>query len=271
VALSNKTVELPAELISIIQVVPAPFDPLDYEDSDRGLKTSLRGYIFGLVLVFDHFRNASDKVKNDYIIHLSNSVSISNILDFVFENLLKAFGNRSIEASRLPALNNYTPDDATTATQDIQWLLLYAYFRCIKHLPQITKSWWLSLKQKQIRTEAENCTRKYITPLVIADEFNAATEWASRLSATDEDEEGKFRVKVLAGTKEVVATYDVDEEAMKVIIRMPPTYPLTLATVEGLHRIALDEKKWKAFLMSAQGAIVFNVSQFLPEYGFANL
>jgi len=178
--------------------------------------------------------------------------------DLIFRQLLLISNGRAIDASKLPPIDNYTPETEQSDLKDLQWLLLHTYFCSVRYVPSITKSWWLSLTQRQIRAEVENCTQKYITPLVIASELEAVNVWEQQLQRNHEDDEGKFHVKVSSASKEVMASYDVDEDAMRIVIRLPASYPLSLASVEGLNRVALDEKKWKGFMMNAQGAIVFN-------------
>ena len=41
-------------------------------------------------------------------------------------------------------------------------------------------------------------------------------------------------------------------------ITLPPSFPLANATVEGLSRLAVDEKKWQSWLRISQGAITFS-------------
>ncbi len=45
---------------------------------------------------------------------------------------------------------------------------------------------------------------------------------------------------------------------MQIAIQLPPSYPLSRATVDSVHRVAVDEKKWHSWLMTTQGVINFS-------------
>ena len=47
---------------------------------------------------------------------------------------------------------------------------------------------------------------------------------------------------------------------MQIAIRLPASYPLARATVDSVHRVAVDEKKWQGWLMTTQGVINFSSS-----------
>jgi hypothetical protein len=50
---------------------------------------------------------------------------------------------------------------------------------------------------------------------------------------------------------------------------LPPAYPLSIATVESVNRVAIPVEKWQTLLRSTQGRIQFAVSLFLLyEYWF---
>jgi hypothetical protein len=98
---------------------------------------------------------------------------------------------------------------------------------------------------------------------VITTALSAVSTWAAEQPP---DDESALLLKVSPRAREVTAGYEVDEQTMSIAIRLPPTYPLRQAVVEGLNRVAVDEKKWQSWLRSAQGVIAFSVRLTLDPF-----
>ena len=143
--------------------------------------------------------------------------------------------------------------------KDAQWLLIHLYYLSLKHLPSMAKAWWIDCPGRHKVSRIESWTEKFISPLVIADELATVDEWVSKSSERDAEDES-FKVKVSKKAKEVTAGYDVDEQTMQIVIKLPGAYPLRQATVEGINRVGVDEKKWRSWLINTQGVITFSVS-----------
>lgn len=88
------------------------------------------------------------------------------------------------------------------------------------------------------------------------DALQGVIEWASTL---DPNEERALEVKVSQKTGEIIASIPVDEESppVAISITLPPAYPLQSALVVGRSRVLVDEKKWKSWLLTIQGVIMF--------------
>lgn len=157
-----------------------------------------------------------------------------------------------IDASRFD-LASYHPDTEDSAERDTQWLLLNLYFRALVLVPSLARNWWFQCP-RAIKQTVEEFTEKFISPLVIEDALRRVNEWASYQTTSDEK---KLQVKV--SKREVAAGYEVDEQTMQMGIRFPPAYPLQQASVEGVNRVGIEDKKWKAWLISTKGVITFSV------------
>lgn len=66
-----------------------------------------------------------------------------------------------------------------------------------------------------------------------------------------------LEIKVSPRVREVIASYPVDEQSMSIRVALPPNYPLTSTSVESIHRVGVDERKWRAWLIATQGIINF--------------
>ncbi|KAF2083345.1 RING zinc finger protein-like protein [Saccharata proteae CBS 121410] len=252
-ALEKAAARLPDELLSLILEAPT-MDSLAEESFQRTMPLKLRGYLFSWLLIFDHFSNSSYKVKKDYIENLKEEGYVANLLDFLFDFLGHGKG-KPVDVSKFD-VTAYDFDGSETPEKETQYLLTHLYFLCLKHLPSLAKAWWIDCKSRQKVIAVESWTEKFISPHIITDALTTVNEWAQAQGASDADE--ALTVKVNQRAKEVTAGYEVDEQFMTIVIRLPPTYPLKQASVEGINRVAVGEQKWQAWLRNTQGVITFS-------------
>lgn len=262
-ALEHKTAQLPEELLSLIIEAPS-LDALANASFDRTMPLPLQGYLFSWRLLFDHFASSSYKVKSDYIEELKDGTCLSEFLDFAFDFLGHSRG-KPIDASKFDIVD-YASGVEETPEKDVQWLLTHLYYLCLTHIPSLTKTYYLSIKSRQTSLAVESWTAKYISPLIIGASLSSVAEWASTSVKEDPDYE-KMTVKVGLKSKEVNASYLVDEQTMAIVVRLPDTYPLAAAKVEGVSRVAVKEEKWQSWLRNCQGVITFSVSLSLSSLG----
>ncbi|EAU39241.1 conserved hypothetical protein [Aspergillus terreus NIH2624] len=252
VALSKTTVGLPDELMSLLLEAPS-MDAVSLSYGDDKVWTDIRSYLLSWKVVFDHFDNASLAVQENYASSVKENDVLIPLLEFMFDFLQKSDG-KMVDASRFD-IRRFEPDEAESLEKEIQWLLVNLYFLCLKHLANMTKSWWIDSK-KRIKGPVETWTEKYVSPLIISDALQGVMEW---IATQDPNEERALTVKISAKTAEIIASIPVDEESPPVAISLslPPAYPLQPAVVVGRSRVLVDEKKWKSWLLTIQGVIMF--------------
>ena len=170
-----------------------------------------------------------------------------------------------MDASRLDP-TSYVPDMIDSPEKDAQWLLVHLYYLCLKYVPTLTKAWWIDSAGRHRASSIEIWTESYVSPHVIAEELSTVSRWMAD-NAEREDEDGPLKVKVSKKAREVTAGYDVDEQTMQIAIKLPGAYPLRQAVVEGIHRVGVDEKKWRSWLINAQGVITFSVGRRTTRAG----
>jgi hypothetical protein len=61
-----------------------------------------------------------------------------------------------------------------------------------------------------------------------------------------------MNAKISRTLKEVNAYYTIDDQTMEIAIRMPVLYPLRDIQVEGVKRIGVRERQWRAWLLASQ-------------------
>jgi hypothetical protein len=248
--LEKKAARMPLELLSMVLDAPA-----DLDLTNPSMVLSLRGYLFSWLLVFDHFQNASFKVKTDYVDQLKEGNYLSGLLDFTFTFL----GHSRGKPIKFPASEDVTQweahaDDDRRMTQR---LLANLYSLSLQHLPSLTKSWFIDCKSRPIAVSLESWTETYISPRVIQAALKSVDEWAA--SQADEEIDSPFSVKVNPRAREIWAYYTFDEQTMSMRITLPPAYPLASAAIEGISRFVVSEQKWQSWLHASRGAItIFN-------------
>lgn len=251
VALTGTEVKLPEELLSLILAAPS-LDSLLDSNFERTMPSDFSTYLLSWKLLFDHFANASLKLKADYAASIKEGTYLKSLLDFAFDVLIQT-RHKPIDASRFD-IETYTLDTEESPEKETHWLLIHLYYLCLKYLPTLSKSWWRDCESRATVLAVEAWTEKYISPLVISSELATVSSWIP----TQATEDQPLTIKVFPKAREITAGFDVDEQTMSIAIRLPPTYPLHQVTVEGTNRVGVDEKKWRSWLITTQGVINFS-------------
>ncbi|KAL1960846.1 hypothetical protein VTO42DRAFT_5829 [Malbranchea cinnamomea] len=254
VALSKTVVNLPDELISLLVEAPAVrtiSQILKHESS----WIEIRCYLLSWKTVFDHFIHASIPVREQYTVNIKEHECLPPLLEFMFD-FLQDQKEKLIDASKF-SIRTFDLDQSDSAEKETQWLLVHLYYLCLKYLPNLTKAWWMDSK-KRVKGPIEAWTEKYITPFIIEDSLNEVSEWSSAQDWSNEEQ--PLDVKVSQKAAEIVASIEIDEESppTSIAISLPSTYPLQQAAVIGRYRVVVDEKKWKNWLLTIQGVIMFS-------------
>lgn len=255
--------KLPDELMSLL--LDAPVHDAYQDDELARFPPSVRSYLLSWHLVFDAFRTAASKVRNDYAEQLKTSASLEPLMNFMFDvlghsaarplNLDRAgFTTEHIRAYDIKIADS-EPDE-----RNMHWLLIHLFYLSMKYLPGLFKVWFLDCRSKQTKVAVESWMTKYFSPAIISENLDEIVDWAAK-QEPPEDDEKELMVKVSRTAKEVTAGYEVDELHASIAIRIPPSYPLESVNVVGINRVAVSEKKWQNWLMITQGVITLGVSR----------
>ncbi|WEW54912.1 hypothetical protein PRK78_000339 [Emydomyces testavorans] len=254
VALSDTVANLPDELVSLLLEAPSA-RILSQLPIHEDVWMSIRCYLLSWKVVFDHFAFASLPVQERYSENIIEISCLDPLLDFMFDFLQSSQG-KLVDASRFN-IRSFELDESESPEKETQWLLTHVYYLCLRYLPKLTKDWWLNSKNR-VKGPVEAWTQKYISPLVMEDALRNVGEWFTSQDWTNEEQ--ALQVKVSYKAAEIVASIEIDEDSpsTSITISLPPTYPLQQAVVTGGCRVAVDEKKWKSWLMAIQGVIMFS-------------
>lgn len=251
-ALDKATARLPEELLSLI-LDPLTLDSLADASFERDMPHQARGYLSSWLLIFDHFRNASYKVCDDYTAHLKEGDYISPLLNFISGFLGHSRG-KPIDPSKFE-VTIYSFDVQDDPLKDLQWLLIHLYYLTLKRVPTLAKAWWMDCRSRQTVQNIESWTEKYISPSVIADVLSTVSTWAETQDANADD---ALIIKPNAKTKEITLAKELDAQLLSIAIKLPPTYPLAAISAHSISRIAIESRKWDSYVRNTAGVIAFS-------------
>jgi hypothetical protein len=259
--LEKTNARLPDELLSLILETPSAVDLHD-EDFERSVPLQLRGYLLSWLLIFDHFTNASHKVRNDYGEHMKETGHLGDFLDFAFDFLGHGKG-KPVDVSKFDVASYNSSALEDSPLKDTQWLLTHLYFLSLTHFPSLSKNWWIECKARQKVISVESWTAKFISPLVISTAFEAVASWVSTQDQEHTSEDPPpLVIRLNHRASELVAAYPMDDEGQSavIIITLPPTFPLHNAKISSpSHKsMAVDERRWNAWLRNSQAIIAFS-------------
>ncbi|KAI0477955.1 hypothetical protein F4859DRAFT_43090 [Xylaria cf. heliscus] len=260
VLLEKQDARLPDELLSLLLGAPT----LDsYPDTIMAqFPTPVRSYLLSWHLVFDAFQAASFKVRSDYAENLKAEDYISPLMNFTFDVLgHSAAHGLNLDRAGFTAQNIRYYDlklaESESEERNMQWILIHLYYLVLRFVPGLFKAWYIGCRSKQTKIAVEGWMARYFSPIIISETLDDVVEWNESQNAPADDEK-ELIVKVSRAAREVIAGYEVDDLQASIAIRIPPEFPLEAVTVVGTNRVAVDERKWKSWILTTQGVITFS-------------
>ncbi|MCJ1244900.1 hypothetical protein MMC30_002101 [Trapelia coarctata] len=244
---------LPEELLSLILTAPS-YESLGDSIPDGTLPLPLKGYLLSWILIFDHWTNASYKLRNVYATSIKESTYLKSFLDLAFDYLIDS-RVKPVDASQFN-IYTYAPGIEDIPEKEAQWLFIHIYYLCCKNLPTLSRAWWRDECPRNLQKPIEAWTEKYISPTVIKHELSSVSTWLPTQATTSN--EIPLTVKISHHAHELTAAHPVDDTEMAIRISLPLSYPLSPTTVNTVHRVGIDEKKWRAWLLTTSGVINFS-------------
>lgn len=252
-AIDKKTAHIPEELLSFVISAPS-IDSVLSSSLDIAIPEDLQTYLFTWTLIFSHFKKASSKVREDYTEDIRSQDLLPPLLGLIYEFLGHATGH-AVDVSRYDVVN-YVRSQESDPERHLEWLLGHLYYLSLTYLPALTKSHYLAIGNRTTSGSISKWVARYFSPLIISASLASVSTWAE--SFTSDPEYENFSIKVRPRAQEITASYLVDEQTMAIMVRLPDAYPLEGARVEGISRVAVDQRKWLAWLRNCQGVIQFS-------------
>ncbi|OCF39032.1 hypothetical protein I317_07169 [Kwoniella heveanensis CBS 569] len=254
----HRTIELPSNLIGIVE---------------QGLNVNWHGEIeiaptmsqlLAWLAILEHFEDASLTLRWAYLDQLNSSKLLTEgLLPMLFAMLgVSEMGAWNFPASQY-AVDEFYPELLDPEEiADLTPLASYLFYRSLVTIPSAVRSYYESLKSRQLSMSMLAFVARHYSPVIIAHEFAALRQPAALVQLTEEGLNvriasggGQTVAAAGAGSSEAIASYVVDEQPMEIGIRLPAEFPLKAVDVRDLRRVGVPENKWRGWLMSVQQTI----------------
>jgi hypothetical protein len=246
VALEHQVVQLPEGLV------------LNLSEISGSSYVERQSYLLTWHLVFDHFINASYKLREVYTAQIKSQNLLPRLLELVCENCRITSG-RALDPSKLD-VKHFDLGKSETDEKEELWLTVHLYYCCLLYLPGLVRAWYIEQKNR-VKSPLEIWTQKHFAPSLISAAIQSVTEW---VSTQPQDENEALTVKSSPNGTEAVASIAIDPESppISLAISLPNNYPLDSPTVSPRTRVGVSEKNWQSWLRTFQ-IIIFSTGSII--------
>ncbi|RIB03619.1 hypothetical protein C2G38_2049118 [Gigaspora rosea] len=203
------------------------------------------GYLLAWMLIFDHFNNATLKFKSQLISCIKEIDITSKFCYKIFETLGLGGQTTPYNLSKWDIREFYIEafELQYSAALGFPLLCAHLYYRSLRHIPSIVRTWWSECKKRQLSIGVDSYTEKYFSPIIIQGQLDMLQSEDVKSQLEDE----KFTIRIARSSNEVIAAFNVDEYIMELSIRMPNNFPLRQAefgTLERMGTTEVTDLKW---------------------------
>ncbi|XP_016092298.1 E3 ubiquitin-protein ligase listerin-like [Sinocyclocheilus grahami] len=199
------------------------------------------GYLLAWKLLFTFFKASSSHLRAQYALHLKKTRSLHKLLLHLFRLMPE---NPSVPGQPAEPSSKEPKIFFTEKTDGLQFELPHlacsVYYGALKDLPAMVRLWWNS-QEKRVFSMVDKFTSKYVSGVLSAQEI------ASVQSSTQTFE--NMMVKARSATREVIATYSVDDIFIELVIQLPQNYPLGSISVESGRRVGVAVQQWRNWML----------------------
>ncbi|KAM4795349.1 E3 ubiquitin-protein ligase listerin [Rhinophrynus dorsalis] len=206
------------------------------------------GYLLTWKLILAFFKAASSQLRALYSQYLRKTKSLNKLL----YNLFKLMPHSPVLPGQ--ASDSLTRDLKTFFTEELRLtvkgtaalqheiphLACCVYQITLKDLPAMVRLWWNSC-EKRIFSVVDKFTMKYVSGVLSSQEI-------ASVQASTQVFDG-MTVKARPTTREVIASYSVDDICIELIIQLPQNYPIGSITVESGRRVGVAVQQWRNWML----------------------
>lgn len=164
-----------------------------------------------------------------------------------------------IRPGDIPAGRDVDPDSLSNSEYDIKLeeeigrTAGMAFAKALQRAPALSRSLYKERIDRGTQSSLENFVKRWIAPLLIAEEIRKVKE--SRVSGKSGDEggvslgEGELYTHGSAAGREVRAIYSISDAFLEIGITIPEIFPLSTAQLEARSRVGMSEARWRKTLL----------------------
>ena len=133
--------------------------------------------------------------------------------------------------------------------------MVIIYYKCSSQRSQLRYS-LQHIKYTCTKSLFYNCLRftaKYVSPRLTTDEIEQI-QMSSTLSSAD-----NLTVKVRSASREIIATYTLEEFTIELLIVLPSNYPVGVTSVECSKKLGVATNEWRKWMLQLTTFLTYQV------------
>uniref|UniRef100_A0A8C8YPP2 E3 ubiquitin-protein ligase listerin n=1 Tax=Prolemur simus TaxID=1328070 RepID=A0A8C8YPP2_PROSS len=206
------------------------------------------GYLLTWKLTLTFFKAASSQLRALYSMYLRKTKSLNKLLYHLFRLMPEnpTYSETAIELSNKDPKTFFTEElqlsirETATLPYHIPHLACSVYHMTLKDLPAMVRLWWNS-SEKRVFNIVDRFTSKYVSNVLSFQEISSVQTSTQLFNG--------MTVKARATTREVMATYTIEDIVIELIIQLPSNYPLGSITVESGKRVGVAVQQWRNWML----------------------
>uniref|UniRef100_A0AAR2L438 E3 ubiquitin-protein ligase listerin n=1 Tax=Pygocentrus nattereri TaxID=42514 RepID=A0AAR2L438_PYGNA len=207
------------------------------------------GYLLAWKLLLTFFKAAPSQLRVQYSLHLRKTRALHKLLLHLFRLMPEnpALPGQPTEMASKDPKSFFTENLSLSLHREykhcchtVPHLACSVYYGALKDLPAMVRLWWNS-QEKRVFSIVDKFTSKYVSSVLSLQEITSVQ------SSTQTFE--NMTVKARSATREVIATYSVDDIFIELVIQLPQNYPLGSISVESGRRVGVAVQQWRNWML----------------------
>ncbi|XP_064208679.1 E3 ubiquitin-protein ligase listerin isoform X1 [Anguilla rostrata] len=206
------------------------------------------GYLLAWKLILTFFKASPSHLRVQYSLFLRKSRSLHTLLLHLFRLMPEnpSLPGQVAEPGAKDPKTFFTEDLCLSVRKrdGMQWelphLACWVYYSALKDLPAMVRLWWNG-QDKRIFNTVDKFTSKYVSGVLSAQEISSVHSSTQTFHS--------MTVKARSATREVIATYSVDDIFIELVIQLPQNYPLGSISVESGRRVGVAVQQWRNWML----------------------
>ncbi|KAA8586931.1 hypothetical protein FQN60_000767 [Etheostoma spectabile] len=203
-------------------------------------------YLLAWKLLLIFFKSSPSHLRAHYAQYLKRSCSLNKLLLDLFKLMPEnpIYPGQGPETKEAKTFFTESQSLAVDNSKSVEWELPHlacsVYYSTVQDLPAMVRLWWNG-QEKRVSAAVEKFTIKYVSPVLSAQEISSVHSSTQIFDS--------MTVKARSATREVIATYSVDDIFIELVIQLPQNYPLGSITVESGRRVGVAVQQWRNWML----------------------
>ncbi|XP_052088236.1 E3 ubiquitin-protein ligase listerin-like [Mytilus californianus] len=194
-------------------------------------------YLLTWRLLLYFFKSSTAEIRQEYAIYFRQTGLVHQLLS----NIYRLMPDNPTQDTKVMFDRNFSLNVANAATdKDIPYLSCYVYRHALQTVPAMVRTWWKEQDRKTINY-VDRFTSKHVSQILCTEEIQPVSKTDIQLE--------NITIKTRPITREVIATYSLEEVTIEMVIALPENYPLGTITVVSEKRVGVSAATWDKWLL----------------------